>query len=110
MQITAKVETVTGPLLYAGEYPIGEEHVLYVEPGFGWPYDERSLFSARRRTGSSCSAMASRPTASPLRGDRVSPSQLHPERCSSSGPRLHCDLPIGQHPGGGEGFVMWTSW
>ncbi len=40
LDLTAQIEAVTGPLLYAGEYPVGDEHVLYVEPGFAWPYDE----------------------------------------------------------------------
>ncbi len=40
LDLTAQIEAVTGPLLYAGEYPEGAEHVLYVEPGFSWPYDE----------------------------------------------------------------------
>ncbi len=40
LDITRRVEAVTGPLLYAGEYPMHGEHVLYVEPGFTWPYNE----------------------------------------------------------------------
>lgn len=40
LEITGQIEAVSGPLLYAGEYPIGSEHVLYVEPGFSWPYSE----------------------------------------------------------------------
>jgi len=40
LDITAQIEAVTGPLLYAGEYPVGGKHVLYVEPGFAWPYNE----------------------------------------------------------------------
>ena len=40
LDLTAQIEAVSGPLLYAGEYPTGDEHVLYVEPGFTWPYNE----------------------------------------------------------------------
>ncbi|MDQ3714896.1 MAG: Cof-type HAD-IIB family hydrolase [Actinomycetota bacterium] len=40
LDITAQIEAVTGPLLYAGEYPVDGKHVLYVEPGFAWPYNE----------------------------------------------------------------------
>ncbi|MDQ4039123.1 MAG: Cof-type HAD-IIB family hydrolase [Actinomycetota bacterium] len=40
LDITAQIEAVAGPLLYAGEYPTDGQHVLYVEPGFGWPYNE----------------------------------------------------------------------
>jgi len=40
LDLTAQIEAVSGPLLYAGEYPTGGKHVLYVEPGFAWPYNE----------------------------------------------------------------------
>lgn len=40
MRITAQIEEVSGGLRYAGEYPVGSEHILYVEPGFAWPYAE----------------------------------------------------------------------
>ncbi len=40
LDITVQIEAVTGPLLYAGEYPVDGMHVLYVEPGFAWPYNE----------------------------------------------------------------------
>lgn len=40
LDITKQIEAVSGPLLYAGEYPVGNRHILYVEPGFEWPYNE----------------------------------------------------------------------
>ncbi len=40
LDITAQIEELSGPLLYAGEYPLNGRHVLYVEPGFSWPYNE----------------------------------------------------------------------
>lgn len=40
LDITAQIEALSGPLLYAGEYPTDGRHVLYVEPGFTWPYNE----------------------------------------------------------------------
>ncbi|MGI8722940.1 MAG: HAD family hydrolase [Geodermatophilaceae bacterium] len=40
LDTTAQIEAVAGPLLYAGEYPVEGKHVLYVEPGFAWPYNE----------------------------------------------------------------------
>jgi hydroxymethylpyrimidine pyrophosphatase-like HAD family hydrolase len=40
LDLTVQIEAVAGPLLYAGEYPTGGKHVLYVEPGFAWPYHE----------------------------------------------------------------------
>ena len=40
LDLTAQIEAVSGPLLYAGEYPTDGTHVLYVEPGFAWPYNE----------------------------------------------------------------------
>ncbi|MBA3339214.1 MAG: HAD family phosphatase [Geodermatophilaceae bacterium] len=40
LDITKQIESVSGPLHYAGEYPIGGIHVLCVEPRFTWPYNE----------------------------------------------------------------------
>jgi Cof subfamily protein (haloacid dehalogenase superfamily) len=47
LDITAQIEAVSGALLYAGEYPVGDKHVLYVEPGFAWPYSEGRQVAVR---------------------------------------------------------------
>lgn len=40
LELTARIETVAGPLYFGAEVPDGRSHVLHVEDAFGWPYDE----------------------------------------------------------------------